>query len=131
MSRALSPQRLRGLVLAIIRHSFFNLASCDPHDMNCIADHDGGAVLALGPRGIVALVLFNLNTGKAVIAKGPRHTFGPLLILKHVNCGPLITHGGPSFGEFVRHRYFPHAFHQAYRKAEGDSIGYQERRISN
>ena len=44
---ALFPERLGSRVFAVAKDSFFDLASGDLHDMDGVADHVGGAILAL------------------------------------------------------------------------------------
>src|SRR5207253_2267035 len=44
-ARALPPMRHGGGVLAVIRGQVVNLAGCDPHDMNRVADYIGRALL--------------------------------------------------------------------------------------
>ncbi|WP_352951145.1 hypothetical protein [Mesorhizobium sp. M1204] len=49
---ALRTQRLCGRVFAVVLHVVGFLAGGNAHDADGVADHVGGALLALGPVGI-------------------------------------------------------------------------------
>ena len=50
-SAALPPERLGGLVLAVVVRRFLDLTSGDPGDGDGVADHVGGALLSFGAFG--------------------------------------------------------------------------------
>jgi hypothetical protein len=52
---ALAAQLLRGLVLAVVGDRLLDLAGCNAHDLDGVADHISWALLALGPVGILQL----------------------------------------------------------------------------
>lgn len=47
----LRAERLSGLVLAVVGRGIFDLASCDLHDVDGVADYVGGQLSLLGPLG--------------------------------------------------------------------------------
>jgi len=51
-ARAFPPMRPSGGVLAVLGGGVFNLASGDPHDMDCVADYIGGALFAFRASGL-------------------------------------------------------------------------------